>query len=87
MSQPPPLKRLHPDSTLERGVYRFSLEYWRRQSTETIVDSLQPRSSDPTYQEFLKVRADGTVLQGNTRIKALEERGYNVNSLPRYAVD
>jgi hypothetical protein len=27
--------------------------------------------------------ADGGVENGNTRIKVLEERGYDVNSLPR----
>ena len=27
------------------------------------------------------VKADGTIMQGNTRIKVLEERGYPVNEL------
>jgi hypothetical protein len=75
---PPPLKRLHPDSTLESGSNKFSLEYWRKQKTEDIVESLKPGRRDS-----LKVKPDGTVMDGNTRIKALEERGYDVNSLPR----
>jgi hypothetical protein len=33
--------------------------------------------------EHLIVKPDGRVLQGNTRIKVLEERGYPANDLPR----
>ncbi len=73
MSQPP-LKRLHSDQTLEGS----SLDYWRRQTTEKIVQSLRRDCDEP-----LTVKDDGTVMQGNTRIKALEERGYDVDSLPR----
>jgi len=29
------------------------------------------------------VKPDGTVMQGNTRVKVLEERGYPVNDLER----
>jgi hypothetical protein len=83
----PPLKRLHSDETLNRGFYRMSLEYWRGQPTRTIVDSLRPRQRDAKYQEFLKVKTDGAIMQGNTRVKVLEERGYNVNQLPRSLFD
>ena len=31
----------------------------------------------------ITVKADGTVMDGNTRVKVLEERGYDVNELPR----
>ena len=82
----PPLRRLHPDNTLERGSHRIALEYWRRQKTDVIVQSLKPKPRDPSYQEYLKVKPDGIVMQGNTRIKALEERGFDVNSLPRFPV-
>ncbi|HEX4054288.1 MAG TPA: hypothetical protein VHX86_08485 [Tepidisphaeraceae bacterium] len=87
MPELPPLRRLHSDETLNRSFHRISLEYWRRKPTRTIVESLKPRHRDPGYQEFLKVKPDGTIMQGNTRIKILEERGYNINQLPRTIFD
>ncbi len=69
-----PLKLLHPDSTLQGS----SLTYWRQQPTEKIVQSLRRDEEEP-----LTVEDDGTVMQGNTRIKALQERGYDVDSIPR----
>jgi hypothetical protein len=33
--------------------------------------------------EALKVKSDGRIMNGNMRIKVLEERGFDVNSLPR----
>ena len=47
---------------------------------EQIVESLRPR---PGNKEQLRVKSDGRVFQGNTRIKVLEERGYPVDGLPR----
>ena len=41
------------------------------------------RSLAPGERESLKVKTDGTVMDGNTRAKVLEERGYDVNGLPR----
>ena len=70
----PPLKRLHPDQTLEGA----SLRYWRQQPTERIIASLRRDAREP-----LCVKSDGTIVDGNTRIKALEERGYDVDGLPR----
>jgi len=58
------------DQTLEAGVGRVALEYWRKQSTTDIVHSLQPG-----HAESLKVKADGRIMNGNTRIKVLEECG------------
>jgi hypothetical protein len=74
----PPLRRIHSDQTLEVGANRVALEYWRKQPTEDIVNSLQPGQP-----EALKVKSDGRIMNGNTRIKVLEERGFDVNSLPR----
>ena len=74
----PPLRRIHSDHTLEVGTNRVALEYWRKQPTEDIVNSLQPGQP-----EALKVKFDGRIMNGNTRIKVLEERGFDVNSLPR----
>ena len=74
----PSLRRIHSDHTLEVGANRVELEYWRQQPTEDIVSSLQPGQP-----EALTVKFDGRIMNGNTRIKVLEERGFNVNSLPR----
>jgi hypothetical protein len=74
----PPLRRIHSDQTLEAGSNRVVLEYWRQQPTEDIVNSLQPGQP-----EGFKVTSDGRIMNGNTHIKVLEERGFDVNSLPR----
>jgi RHS repeat-associated protein len=70
----PPLRMLHPESSLDEG----SLDFWRRKSTAEIIDSLSPGSP-----EALRVKADGTIMNGNTRISILMERGVDVNRLPR----
>jgi hypothetical protein len=77
----PPLRRIHSDETLEAGSNRLTLEYWRKQSTDNIVKSLQPWTP-----EALKVKPDGRIMNGNTRIKVLEERGIDINSLPREVI-
>ncbi|HEX8068510.1 MAG TPA: hypothetical protein VF546_01065 [Pyrinomonadaceae bacterium] len=76
--QRPPLRRIHPDETLETGAGRFSLAYWRQRETAAIVESLRPGQS-----EALRVKPDGRILDGNVRIKVLEERGFDVDSLER----
>ncbi len=79
------MRRLHPDETYETDQKaKRSLEYWRQQSTEEIIQSLKPRVGN---QEALAVKPDGVVVQGNTRTKVLEERGVDVNSLPRAPFD
>jgi hypothetical protein len=70
----PELRLLHPDSTLSETT----LGFWRTKSIDEIVRSLSPGSEEP-----LTVKADGTVMQGNHRIKVLQELGYDVDSLPR----
>jgi hypothetical protein len=74
----PPLQRIHPDTTYQSGTAKLALEYWRRQPTDLIVRSLAPGS-----REALRVKPDGRIVNGNTRIKVLEERGLDVNGLPR----
>jgi hypothetical protein len=54
----------------------MSLEHHRQRTTEEIVESLRPGANSP-----LMVKADGTILQGNTRVKVLEERGYPIDDL------
>ena len=73
----PPLKRIHSDKTLENDP-TSSLDYQRTRSTEDLVDSLKPGKKDS-----LKTKKDGRVMDGNTRTKVLEERGYDVDNLPR----
>lgn len=63
---------------METGTSHIALEYWRKQPTTVILQSLQPGNI-----EALKVKPDGRIMNGNTRIKVLEERGVDVNSLPR----
>jgi hypothetical protein len=62
----------------------WHLRRWRQKSTEEIIQCLEPRVGN---QEALTVKPDGTVVQGNTRTKVLEERGVDVNSLPRAPFD
>ncbi|WP_327129673.1 polymorphic toxin-type HINT domain-containing protein [Streptomyces sp. NBC_01727] len=70
----PPLKPLHPDSSLDKS----SLDFWGKQDTKDILFSLRPGA-----KEALRVKPDGTIANGNTRIKVLRDRGYDVDSLPR----
>jgi hypothetical protein len=81
---PPPLRRIH-ESVYERDANaRKSLEYHRTLPTEAIVESLRKAAGN---REYLIVKPDGRVVQGNTRIKVLEERDYPVNDLPREIYD
>ncbi len=73
----PPLKPLHPDETLSKP----KLALFERVSTESLTRSLLPNQ-----QDSLKVRLDGTILDGHHRIKILRGRGVNVDSLPREIV-
>ncbi len=70
------LKRLHPDSTLKVG----KLDSIRKMDTDDIIKSLKTEG-----REKLTIRPDGTVLQGNHRIKVLEERGFDTSELFKYA--
>jgi hypothetical protein len=77
----PPLRRIHDDETLRSGISRFSLEYWRQRGTEEIIESLRSGKI-----EALKVKPDGRILNGNVRIRVLEERGFDINGLEREIV-
>jgi hypothetical protein len=81
MNGNPPLRRIHSDQTLESGSNKVSLDYWRGRPTDEIVESLTPGEA-----EALRVKPDGRIMNGNTRVKVLEERGYNTNTLPRESV-
>lgn len=73
----PPLKTLHPDESLSKP----KLIAFGRVPTESLIGSLLPNQ-----QGSLKVRPDGTILDGHHRIKVLRDRGVDVDSLPRKIV-
>lgn len=70
----PPLKFLHAESSF----IELKLEYFRRISTEDLIESLKPEKDGA-----LKIQADGTIMDGHHRIKVLRERGVDVEKLPR----
>ncbi len=70
----PPLRPLHPESSLSRA----KLEQFRRVPTEVLLRTLLPGQRDS-----LKTRPDGTILDGHHRLNILQSRGVDVNSLPR----
>lgn len=57
------------------------LDKFRKLSNEELIDSLKPGTDGS-----LKTRPDGTVLEGNHRLKILSERGFDVDDLPREIV-
>jgi ParB-like chromosome segregation protein Spo0J len=74
----PRLRFLHSDNTLNPG----KLATFRRVSTEELKSSLaqgQPGS--------LKVREDGTVLDGHHRLRVLAERGEDIDRFPREIIE
>jgi hypothetical protein len=77
-----PLVRLHGDTTITQGN-ASGYDYWSKKSTEEIIESLKPGSS---FGE-LTVKPSGTIMQGNTRTKILEERGVDVNTLERTVLE
>jgi len=70
----PPLKPLHPDSSLS-SVKLAELD---KLSTQELLDSLRPGQKGS-----LKTGPDGTIIEGHHRIKILKGRGVDVDSLPR----
>ena len=72
-----PLKPLHQDSTLISS----KLCQYRLLSNEVLIQSLEPGN-----EGSLKVRPDGTMLDGHHRIAILRERGVDVNRLPREVI-
>jgi len=70
----PPLKSLHPDSSLSQ----VKLKQFDKLSNQQLIDSLKPGQPGS-----LKVRPDGTMIEGHHRIKILRDRGADVEALPR----
>jgi hypothetical protein len=73
----PPLVPLHPDSSLSPA----KLEQYSKASTPELIESLRPGQAGS-----LKVRPDGTMVDGHHRIKVLRDCGVDVEALPREIV-
>ncbi len=73
MSQSP-LSPLHPDSSLIES----KLDKYRKLSNQDLIDSLKPGQPGS-----LKVRPNGTIVDGHHRVKILRDPGVDVDSLPR----
>jgi len=69
-----PLKPLHPDHLLSQP----KLVAFRKLSTEDLTASLCPGGIGA-----LKIKPDGTIMDGHHRIYVLRERGVDVDALPR----
>jgi hypothetical protein len=72
------LRLLHSESTLVRA----KLEQFRRLSSDLLKSSLVPGE-----QGALKVRPDGTVMDGHHRLYVLMERGEDIDRLPREIIE
>ena len=70
----PPLKSLHPEGSLSYA----KMTQYSKLSTQALIDSLQPGQPGA-----LKVRPDGTVIDGHHRLKILYDRGIDIDALPR----
>jgi len=70
----PPLKSLHPEGSLSHA----KMTQYSKLSTQELIESLQPGQPGA-----LKVRRDGTVIDGHHRLKILYDRGIDIDALPR----
>ena len=70
----PPLRPLHGAGSLSQP----KLAAFRKLTTEVLVHSLRPAEAGS-----LKVRPDGTIMDGHHRVHVLRERGLDVDALPR----
>ncbi len=73
MSRKAPLKSLHSEGSLSQP----KLVTYRKLSTEELVGSLRPGEVGA-----LKVKPDGTIMDGHHRVCILRERGVDVDALP-----
>jgi ParB-like chromosome segregation protein Spo0J len=77
MTQQPPLQPLHSDKSLVES----KLEKYGKLSDQELINSLKPGQAGS-----LKVRPDGTIVDGHHRIKILRDRGVDVDSMPREVI-
>lgn len=74
----PPLKSLHSDNSL----VALKLQVFEKLATDVLKTSLAPGQAN-----CLKVRPDGTILDGHHRVQVLRGRGEDVDALPREIVE
>ena len=72
--------KLHWNS--DAALNHVKLAVCEKLSSEQLKESLAPG-----HGHSLKTRLDGTMLDGHHRIHVLEERGENVNALPREVIE
>jgi len=77
MSDLPPLTALKADNALSQ----VKLDLFGKLTTEELIESLKPGQPGS-----LKVRADGTMIEGHHRIRILRDRAVDVDALPREVV-
>jgi len=74
MSWTVPLKSLHSEDAFSQP----KLATFRKFSTEDLIGSLCPGE-----EGALKVKPNGTIMDGHHRVFVLRERGVDVDALPR----
>jgi ParB-like chromosome segregation protein Spo0J len=62
-------------------LVKSKLDKYGKLSDQELIDSLKPGQ-----QGSLKVRPDGTIVDGHHRIKILRDRGVDVDALPREVI-
>jgi hypothetical protein len=72
------LKPLHGEGSLSQP----KLTAFRKLSTEDLIGSLRPEEPGA-----LKVKPDGTIMDGHHRVFVLRERGVDVDALPRESLE
>jgi hypothetical protein len=72
----PELRLIHD----EQSFSQTSLAYWRTKSGDYILASFGS-PANPDYSA-LQVKADGRVLNGNTRLFVLSQKGYDIETIP-----
>ena len=72
------LKPLHAEGSLSQP----KLTAFRKLSTEDLIGSLRPGETGA-----LKVKPDGTIMDGHHRVYVLRERGVDVDALPRESLE
>jgi hypothetical protein len=73
----PSLKPLH----LTSGLSQVKLNQYARLTNEALIKSLEPGQPGS-----LKVKPDGTIMDGHHRSSILSSRGVDVENLPRDVV-
>jgi hypothetical protein len=75
MQGPAPLQFIHSPETIQANP---NFEGLNNLPTQNLIDSLAPSAENP-----LQVAPDGRIFDGNTRTFILQNRGVDINSLPR----